>query len=271
MSKKIRVMLHITTIVIALSVAAIAFILMPVCEYCGSKFCFNTCDQTGGIIGGVNTSSGKRENSPETNQNTTRLVETPVVDSDYLDSIAFIGDSRTVALQFFDISESQIFAENSLTHQQALTKNIVRLSDEKYATIEEAVKVTAPEILLINFGINGAAWMPDEEFITTYEEFIDQMLSASPSSIIVIESILPVSVDYENRSDGIKNERIDELNELLYELAKDKGLYYMATNEALKGDNNALDPAYNSDGLHYNEAAYDVILNYVKNHAVYKK
>lgn len=270
MSKKIRVMLHITTIVIALSVAAIAFMLMPVCDFCQSKFCFGTC-QREIDLDGVKTESGQRENPPKTNQNTTRLKETTTQGDDYLSNITFIGDSRTVALEFFDIPKSQIFAENSLTHQQALTKNVVGLSDDKFTTIEEAVISTAPDIMIINFGINGAAWMPDEEFITTYEEFIDKMLAASPSSIIVIESILPVSIDYENRSDGIKNERIDELNSLLYELAKDKGLYYMASNEALKTDNNTLNPEYSADGLHFNNKAYEVLLNYFKTHAIIRQ
>lgn len=270
MSKKVQVVCYITVMIIALSATAVLFLMMPECGFCGRKLCFGTC-QNDPLPDGDKVVEGIRENAPRTNQNTTRLVETPRADDNYMEKITFIGDSRTVALEFYGIPKERIFAENSLTHEQALTKNVVQLNEDRFTTIEEAVKVTAPDIILLNFGINGAAWMPDEEFMQSYEELVDQLLTAAPNSIIIIESILPVSVDYENRSDGIKNERIDELNNLLYEMAKRKGLYYMASNDALKNDRNALDSIYSDDGLHFKEAAYTELFEYIRTHAVFRE
>lgn len=271
MSRKIQVVLHVLIIVVALSLTGLMLYMMPECSFCGEKFCFGRCTPEND---GFNvTSSPITEDTPlpKTNQNTTRLVETENAGDDYIKKIAFIGDSRTVAYEFYGIDKSQIFAENSLTHIQALTKNVVQLNENKYTTIEEAIQVTAPDIMLINFGINGAGWLPDDEFKTTYEELLDKLTSASPSSIVIIESILPVSLDYENRTDGMSNERIDELNDLLYEIAKQRGYYYMAANEALKGKSNALDPQYSGDGLHFNDRAYEVLLEYIRTHAVVRQ
>lgn len=262
LSRKVLVFLYITIIVVALSVIAIVMILTPK----GNNF---NNDVTNSFGDGV---SVERENPIAVTQNTTRLAQTNPADDDYLKDIVFIGDSRTVALQFNGIDVSQIFAENGLTHEQALTQEVVWLNDSKLTTIEEAVTATAPNIAIINFGINGAAWMDNNTFITGYERFLDSMLEASPVTIFIIEGIMPVSAEYELREDGILNSRIDELNEELYNLAKRKGVFYLATNEALKGENsNSLNDGYSSDGLHYNSDAYAIILDYIKSHAIYRK
>lgn len=271
MSKKIQIVLHFLIIIIALSLTGMMIYMMPECGFCGDKFCFGRCVQQDNTTDFVSPPTKDNVEAPMTNQNTTRLVETDRAGDDYIKKIAFIGDSRTVAYEFYEIDKSQIFAENSLTHIQALTKNVVQLNENKFTSIEEAVMVTAPDIMLINFGINGAGWLPDDEFTSTYEELLDQLTTASPNSIVIIESILPVSLDYEYRNDGISNERIDELNDLLYEIAKRRGFYYMAANEALKGKSNALDSKYSGDGLHFNDAAYAVLLEYIRTHTVIRQ
>lgn len=273
MSKIVQVFLYITIIVVSLSIIGIVILLMPDCTKCGQPFHLGDCEQVGMefTFGDDGDKEEIRVNPIKVSQNTTRLVQTNPADDDYIEKITFIGDSRTVALTLHGIDERRVFAANSLTHEQALTYEVVSLNDETTVTIEEAVLATAPDIAIINFGINGAAWMDNETFITGYRNFLDTLLLASPSTIFVIESILPVSANYELREDGISNERIDELNDLLYDLAVKRGVFYLASNEALKGDNNALNPLYDNDGLHFSSAAYVELLNYIKTHAIYRE
>ncbi|MFZ2539956.1 MAG: GDSL-type esterase/lipase family protein [Oscillospiraceae bacterium] len=268
MAKKAQIMCYVTIIVVALSLSAALFVITPTCSNCGSKLCFGRCT----IVYDIDNPTNARLNAPKTNQNTTRLFETERADSSYLNNITFVGDSRTVGLVLYEIPEENIFAEDGLNHEQALTKEVVRLNENKLTTIKDAVLVTAPDIMMVNFGINGAAYMPVDSFMEGYAKLIDELLEASPSSIVVIESIMPVSLSYEQTETGCSNEKIDEINDALYEMAKEKGLYYLATNEVMKNENNDLINTYHrGDGIHYNAKAYDAIIEYILTHEIYRK
>ncbi|MEG0691878.1 MAG: SGNH/GDSL hydrolase family protein [Oscillospiraceae bacterium] len=268
MAKKVQIMCYITIMIVALSLTAVLFIITPTCSNCGSKLCFGRCT----IVYDINNPNQGRPNAPKTNQNTTRLVETERADESYLEKITFVGDSRTVGLQHYGIPVENIFAEDGLNHEQALTKEVVRLNDRKLTTIKEAVLVTAPDIMIVNFGINGAAYMPVDTFIEGYEKLIDELLEASPSSILVIEAIMPVSLSYEQTESGCSNEKIDEINEALYDMAKEKGIYYLATNDVMKNKSNDLiDTYHRGDGIHYNAKAYEAIIEYILTHEIHRK
>lgn len=272
MSTKVKTMMLITICIVAISITAVVIILLEPCKYCGDKFCMERCLIVYDDYG--TTDSGKlKPQSHNTNQKTTRLAQTDDAGKEYMDSLVFIGDSRTVGLQAFaELPEENVFAEDGLNHETAMTKPIVKIQEFKTATIAEAVAIRVPDIIVVNFGINGVAWLSSEEFIKTYEEFIDQVINASSASMIIIEAITPVAMNYENREDGVSNEKIDEVNSLLYQLAKDKGLYYLATDEVLKNEYNDLsDNLHNGDGIHYNKAAYELIIDYIRTHALIKK
>ena len=268
LANKTKIMGCVTIIVVALSITSILVMLAPTCSNCASKLCFGRCT----IVYDMNNSNDTTTKGQKTNQNTTQLVQTQRADESYLENIVFIGDSRTIALQLYGISLDNIFAEDGLNHEHAMTKEVVNLSGTKLTTIKEAVLVTAPDIMIVNFGINGAAYMPVDTFIEGYEEMIDQLIEASPDSIIVVEAIMPVSKGHEQTADGCSNEKIDDLNNALYIMAKDKGIHYLATDEVLKNENNDLVESYHGgDGLHYSSKAYDVIIEYILTHAIYRE
>lgn len=269
MTRKTQILCYITIIVVALSLTSVLYMLMPACENCGRKFCFGTCEITYGDSG-IPGANILRPSTPKNNQTTTLLSQTERQDDSYLDKITFIGDSRTVALLARGIPENKIFAENGLNHLHALDQKVVQISENKLVTIPDAVRITAPEIMIVNFGINGAAYLGAEEFVEGYSELIDVLLESSPNSIVVVESILPVANYYETKEDGVSNDKIDLLNKALYKMAQDKGLYYMATNESMKDENNKLKSEYSSDGLHYSQAGCQAILDYVLTHAILK-
>lgn len=266
--------MFVTIIVVTLSITAVVFIYIKPCDNCKRLFCFGTCviryDENGMEIDQPNSLN---PNTHKTNQKSTRLVETERANQSYLESLFFIGDSRTIGLQAHaSLDPTKVFAEDGLNHEAALTKKVVKLQEFKSISIPEAVSITVPDIMVVNFGINGIAWMSVENFMEGYELLIDELIASSPESIIVIAAIMPVSYEYTRRDDGVTNEKIDQANEALYSMARRRGLYYLATNEALKDDDNNLRSDYHSgDGLHYSKAAYDVIVDYILSHEIKKK
>lgn len=269
MSKKLQVMCYVTMIVVALSLTAILVILMPNCEVCGKRFCFGTCKFTFNVENKEKQEGGVQEKY-NTNQPYTMLAETTRQSESYLDKIAFVGDSRTVAMSLFGVPQTSIYALEGLTHESAMYEECVRVSDQNITTIADAVMMNSPEIMIINFGINGIAWMDEENFMQGYDTFVKSLVSASPSSIVVIEAIMPVTFTYSSSENGITNEKIERYNELLYDYAKKNGYYYLDTDSVLKDENNDLFDSFSGDGLHYNEKAYKVIIDYILTHAIIK-
>lgn len=275
MSRKVVVMCLVTIIVVSLSFVAVLYMLMPGCNYCGKKFCFGACLELNNP-GMLNTQSSKHE-LPKSNQTSTRLKETEKVDPQtYWEDVYFVGDSRTVGLgtNSDTIPSDHVFAKNSSNHEEAMYVECVQLREEKLVTIPEAVRITAPRIIIVNFGINSAylgTQSSIEEFVTGYQAFIDELLSNSPDSIIVLEAVMPVSLSYEQSNPNINNDNIDRINMRLLEMAQENGYYYLATNEGMKNEYNALKEEYSADGLHFNSAGYDYIENYILTHAIIRE
>lgn len=272
MSTKVNAMLLITITVIAISVVAIVLILLEPCVNCSSKFCSGKC-LTRYESGNNQDPNTLSPNKQKTNQKNTRLKQVDTADSSYLDSLVFIGDSRTIGLAAFaGLKDENVFAQDGLNHESAMYEKVANIQEYKKVTIAEAVEVALPDIMLVNLGINGVAWLTPEKFIEDYELFINELINASPSSIIIIHAITPVSMSYEsNPEGGVTNEKIDEVNSLLYQLAEKKGLYYLAVDEVLKNEYNDLDDTLHSgDGIHYNKNAYEIIIDYILTHPLYK-
>lgn len=200
----------------------------------------------------------------------TLLAETPRADDSYLDDLLFLGDSRTVGMvEMGLIDESNAMAIIGLSHTQALTEEFYDEDDGCYYTIEEKVTYRRPDKIMVSFGVNGVAFMSEDEFMDDYEELIDLLRESSPNSAIIIQSILPVGSIQEENDPHLTNERINHYNILLYDLAKDKGVYFLDSSGCLMDENGYLSSEYDSgDGLHFNKEADEVLMDYILTHAV---
>ena len=102
----------------------------------------------------------------------------------------------------------------------------------------------------------------------SYNTLVDKVQSYCPDSKIVICSIWPVEDDGAY-SATVSNELCEKFNNLLYEMAKDRGLYYLNFDEILKDDDGTMVNLFNSgDGLHYNKGAYADIFTFIVSHPV---
>lgn len=198
------------------------------------------------------------------------LSATARADDAYLEETVFVGDSRVNGMLYAGvIEEENAFAYNGLSHSGALTKQFVDLGTGRKLTVAQALGVRKPQRAVIAFGINGIAWIGEASFIEGYEKLLDAMTEQSPDTTFIIQSILPVSAAKEQEDSRYANEKIDRYNQLLQQLAEEKGMYYLNTAEALKNADGALDARYDrGDGLHFSNAASDAIIDYFMTHAV---
>jgi lysophospholipase L1-like esterase len=193
---------------------------------------------------------------------------------DYIEDTIFIGDSRTVGLKTYSyVKAENVYALNGQNHQSARSEAFVNLGTGRLLTVAQAIAVTKPKRMVVSYGINGisSTFMSHDTFFNQYSLLIDELKAASPNSIIIIQSILPVSNSYEYKSQyKITNDKIDSYNVTLKNLAKDKGCKYLDTSGVLKDGNNCLLSEYDSgDGLHFDSQTYAVLLQYLDQHRIY--
>lgn len=180
----------------------------------------------------------------------------------YINNTVFIGDSRTNGLKSFHlVSPRNVYAIDGASHQSARTERFINFGTGSSLTIAQAVSIVRPERMIVSFGINGVAFMGEQVFFEQYDAFIDELKAASPQSLIIIQSILPVSHSRQVQDPRMSNNIIDWYNSKLRELAGQKGCRFWDTSGLLKNPLNCLSSEYDSgDGLHFSARAYEVLL-----------
>lgn len=207
---------------------------------------------------------------PTTDVDSYYLVENGPCNYDYISSMVFLGDSRVVAMETLGhIRSDNTFAEVGITLSAFRNKAFYY---KPYGYDMKITKILAhkkPKIVYIALGVNGVGYVDNEDFINDYSELIDDILEVSPDSEIIIQSILPVGAAEEAKLPKLNNDNIDAVNLLLMELAFEKGVYYLDVASVMKQADNTLAEEYDDGGgLHFTSRAYDVIMNYIKNHPI---
>ena len=67
---------------------------------------------------------------------------------------------------------------------------------------------------------------------------------------------------------GRTSEKIDRTNQLLMEMAAEKGIYYLNVAEAFKDETGQMPDAASTDGLHFTSEYYIKWMDYLKTHAI---
>ena len=210
------------------------------------------------------------------------LGETADMGQEYIDSIIFLGDSRTYHMKNRGVlsggqSTTQTWSGyDPKTDAPSATlmldgmihkTNIYHELDGKPKTVAEAVAMEKPAYLFIALGFNGLASAKEASFIANYGKLITSVQQASPGTKIVLQSIYPVTQAYEQGSSGITNAKIETANTWIMKVAKQYGCKYVDTASVLKDQNGALMAAYaTEDDYHLTKQAYVAILQYIRTH-----
>ena len=138
---------------------------------------------------------------------------------------------------------------------------------EGLRTILEATKHQKPGKIYLMMGVNSL--LSDEDsFRASYSRVVDTLVEQHPDAILYIQSILPVTADYEQRSNAVAdNAKIDRYNEVLKELAAEKNVYYLNVAEVFKDADGCLpNSASPKDGIHFGSSWYRTWFDYLRTH-----
>ncbi len=190
----------------------------------------------------------------------------------YIKSMVWVGDRTISPLKnHLDIAPSQLWLgeDGSLRLDYNLASTpVVASNDKKYSSIALAAEEIRPKYMLITVGLdNGVGYCTEEKFKEYYARLIDTVKEASPDTMIILQSVLPVSKAVEKESPSISNDRIGEVNHWICELGGELSVRYLNTHSALVDEKGYLKQEYDSgDGITLNASGYAAMLEYVRTH-----
>ncbi|WP_052446900.1 GDSL-type esterase/lipase family protein [Candidatus Soleaferrea massiliensis] len=188
------------------------------------------------------------------------------VDDSYFDDTLFIGNSRTEGLKLYSgLTNATFYSSTGLTVAGALEKPVVE-TDAGCITIPEALKQRAFGEVYLMMGINELGWYYSDVFLEDYAELIDDIKAAQPDAVIYLQSILPVSREKSDSDEVINMKKIGEYNELIKQLARDKGVVYLNVGECMSDDDGYLIDDATTDGIHLNKEYCLKWVDYLKTH-----
>ncbi len=114
-----------------------------------------------------------------------------------------------------------------------------------------------PKAIFLMVGTNDLLMnMPAKEVMTYYERVVTRIKMDSPSTKIILQSVLPINS--EDWTLPKKNKEIVALNTLLQDFAKTQHLSYIDLHKLFVNENGELEKKYTHDGIHLNGNAYHI-------------
>ena len=219
-------------------------------------------------------------NPPETSTNPPETTEPPAppvqlvtvpegerVDDNYFADAPFIGDSRTVGLNYWSGLKTNYYCEQGLNVSTVQTKGYI--GAEKLTLAEAFKKDGSFTKVYLAFGINEIGWPSTDNFIKAYRSLIQIVKDGLPNASICVQSILPMSkttAESARYSDMGGNAKVAEYNERLRELAEEMGVYYANVVEIFSDENGDLIAEDSTDGIHLGVASTKKWAEYLRTH-----
>ena len=182
----------------------------------------------------------------------TKIKEKVVVDKNYL----FLGDSIT---DYYDLDK---YYEDLPVVNSGISGNV---TNDILNNMKGRVYKYNPSKVFLLIGTNDLQKGKDkEEIVNNIKEIIENIKENRSYAEVYLESIYPV--DEEGISSGKrKNKDIREINKELKEYCSDNNIKFIDMYKELVSDEeDNLNRDYTEDGLHLNDAGYEIVTGVIK-------
>lgn len=206
----------------------------------------------------------------------TALPAGPAVDLSYFNTATFVGDSLTQGLELYStgLPNAHYCAYKSIGPNAIVNKmTLTRASGAQEVAIDSLV-ASQPDYVYMLLGTNSLVTVGnDDSFLAYYGAMIDMFQEALPEGVIYyVQAIPAVAADVKVNKPGLDNNRIQQVNCRLSQLAQEKGCYFIDLQEALTGaDGNQIAEYAARDGIHYNSDGYQAWVDYLCTHVAYNR
>ena len=189
----------------------------------------------------------------------------------YMNSAVFLGDSRTVDLFIYSSlgkTGAKAYCDVGLNVSSVFSKRFINQSGAQLTALE-AIKKNKKSIskAYLMFGINELGYNVDE-FIKLYKKLIDEIRKIKPSTIIYVQSILPVSKSKDNSDKLHNNQNIRIFNEEIRKMCELKKVFYIDAYNVTANGEGYLPEFVAYDGVHFKNVYCEKWFEYLKKHTV---
>ena len=205
---------------------------------------------------------------------TTEYAYFTAEDYSYFDDAIFIGDSRTVGLQYYsDLPDHADFVcQTGLSINKALTTECAKdHNNGRTTTGEKLLKKNTYGKVYLCIGINDIGTGNTDYIAGIYKNLLDKIRSYQPDATIFLQSIMPVTKAKSKSDNIINNENINAKNAAIARFADGEQVFYLNINEFFTDKtytehSGALLAEQSTDGVHIQAVYYrqwaDLLLNY---------
>lgn len=214
---------------------------------------------------GTSESSEPEESEPRV-WSSPRVGKSDPVSDDWFADAAFVGNSLTEGFYAWSgVQYGDAYASTSMSVLGVADVDAVTLADGSTGTILEGLAQKPYGKIYILLGINEISMAP-ADFRAAYETMLDRIQAIQPDADIYIEGLSPVTKWKSDSSAYFNMDNVRAYNCELFELAFERGLYYIDLCEALAGDDGYLPDDADTDGVHFTMSYYPRWYEYLKTH-----
>lgn len=196
------------------------------------------------------------------------VAESEAVEDGYFADTVFLGDSRTGGLSLYSgLKEGTYLFSVGATVESVFTKNTQETPAGKVPLLDALADIDCKKVYIM-LGINELGWPRAEVFRQQTVKVVERIRQDHPDTVVVLQSILPVSAKQEAKGSYVNNARIEEFNTMLKAVAEELDCPYLNVAEAVTGEDGCLQEAMSADGVHLNTAGCRAWLDYLKTHMV---
>ena len=190
------------------------------------------------------------------------------VGDEYFDDAAFVGDAITEGIKLYEVmTNATVVAARGINLDNVFTDDQIRTAQGN-STVMGALEAAEPKKIYIMFGANGVGWFTEQHFTDVYTKFVQAVKEQHPDSQIYLQSILPVTQEFDDSREDISNDKINRYNELVVEIAEEQKVHYLDVASAFKDEKGCLPEDSNGDGMHFGNKYYQKWFDYLKSHTV---
>lgn len=181
-------------------------------------------------------------------------------DQSWFSDAVFIGDSRMNGFQLYgDVTEGKFLTSTGLSiYKVADGEKLIRWGEEKISILEALKKGTYGKVYLA-MGVNELGYYDPQGFAETFGKVIDRVREIQPGADVYVMTIIPVSTDmckqYKQPS-YVNNTLVEQYNEALVGMAKEKDVYLVNVAEALMDETGEVPEELSADGVHFQKEGY---------------
>lgn len=195
------------------------------------------------------------------------VPESAAVEDTYFADAVFLGDSRTDGFRLYSgLGIGTYLCATGATVESVFSK-AVDTPQGKVPLLDALAEIDCGKIYVM-LGVNELGWPGTKLFREQGEQLIRRLQKDHPDALIMIQSILPVSARQDAKGSYVNNRRVTDYNAVWQDLAERLGVFYVAVNEPLTGEDGCLPAELNFDGVHLNPDGCAIWLDYLRTHAI---